>query len=126
MDTLTFNGQSWDCGIDLARYLRQVSFYRFLDALPAGIYAIDVRQRVILASWAWQMGSIATEWAVEDFGSDPSALLVVKMPKLVPVKPRLVPDPFPPCCPLAIEVPCVCSRHWRCPEHGDRSYGTHD
>jgi len=30
------------------------------------------------------------------------------------------------CCDKAVQIPCVCSYAFRCPEHGERHVGTHD
>ena len=117
--------------------LRRIPLFAFLEALPSGVHAVQLvgdtarpspGVAVVLCSYDWTLSGTAEYWIREDFPlvSHPGVVVVTKLPKLVPAQPRLVPDPFPPCCLLAVEVPCVCSRHWRCPEHGDRSYGTHD
>lgn len=126
MADLLFDGSRWIHSSDLARYMRQVAFFRFIEALPPGVFAVVVSDQgavSVVASYAWELGDLAATWLRDEY---PEGIVVSKRPVLVPKPPVLVPDPFPPCCSLAVLVPCWCQCHWRCPEHGDKSYGTHD
>ena len=140
MCAIAFDGRRWQYSSDSAGLLRRVAFFRLLESLPAGVHAVAVGGGkscstlpspgvgVVLCSYNWTLSGTAESWIREDFPleSRPDVVVVTKLPRLVPSQPRLVPDKYPPCCSLAVLVPCVCSRHWRCAEHGDRSYGTHD
>jgi hypothetical protein len=127
MHTLTHDGHRWTHDQDLTRYLRRVLLFRVLESLPVGIHAVD-SAGTVLESYAWDLSGMAENWIIGDYppGTHPEALLVIKRPRLVPILPRLVPESFPPCCDLAVIKPCVCDRHYSCPVHGDRSYGSHD
>ena len=124
MHTLTHDGTTWTHDQDAARYLRGVSLFKVLEALPVGVHAVSTTGEV-LESYSWELSGIAENWIISDYPPQ-TTILVVKRPRLGPNRPRLVPDPFPPCCDQAVLVPCVCDRHWRCPVHGDKSYGSHD
>jgi hypothetical protein len=127
MQTLTHDGTTWTHDQDLARYMRRVLLFRVLESLPVGIHAVDSAGSV-LESYPWQLSGTAENWIISDYPprTHPEVLLVIKRPRLVPILPRLVPESFPPCCALAAVKPCVCDRHYSCPVHGDRSYGSHD
>jgi hypothetical protein len=126
MADLLFDGKRWIHSSDLARYMRRVAFFRVVEALPPGVFAVlmsDLGTASVVASYAWELSDVAAGWLRDEC---PDAIVVSKRPVLVPKVPVLVPEPFPPCCSLAVLVPCWCQCHWRCPEHGDKSYGSHD
>lgn len=127
MQTITHDGTTWSHDRDAARYLRGVLLFRSLEALPVGVHAVSTTGEV-LESYTWQLSGTAENWIISDYppSDHPEVILVVKMPRLVPAEPRLVPEPFPPCCEKAVVKPCVCDRHYSCPDHGDNSYGSHD
>jgi hypothetical protein len=128
MYTLTHDGDRWTHTQDLARYLRRVLLFRVLESLPVGVHAVDSEHAAVLDSYTWELSGIAENWIISDYPpSDyPGVILVIKRPRLVPNKPRLAPDPYPPCCEVAVARPCVCDRHWTCEVHGEKSYGSHD
>ena len=127
---LLFDGKQWIHSSDLAGLLRQVAFFRVVEALPPGVFAVQVNDQgaSVLASYGWQLSDVAAGWLRDEFPAHeyPGLVVVTKRPVLVPKMPVLVPDRYPACCSLAVLVPCWCLCHWRCPEHGDKSYGSHD
>ena len=127
---LLFDGKQWIHSRDLAHFMRRVSFFRVVDSLQPGVYAVLASDQgaSVLASYGWQLSDVAATWLHDEFPADehPDVVVVTKRPVLVPKTPVLVPDRYPACCSLAVLVPCWCLCHWRCPEHGDKSYGSHD
>ena len=127
---LLFDGKQWIHSRDSAGLLRRISFFRVVEDLPAGVYAVLASDLVasVVASYAWQLSDVAAGWLRDEFPAHehPDVVVVTKRPVLVPKTPVLVPDRYPACCSLAVLVPCWCLCHWRCPEHGDLSYGNHD